>query len=135
MTLTAHRTVWIDAAVTTATALLMLAARGLLYPYFGLSSPLVLDLTAAAFIVYAVVIARVAARPVISRSALMTVAGANVAYVVASVAVLVAFWSQLQPVGRVLIIATAVAVETFAMLQFTAARLTVFSTPRSRHAG
>ena len=68
MILTAHRAVLIDAAATTATAVLMLAARGLLFPYFGLSSPLLLDVTAAAFIVYAVIIGRLAARPTISRS-------------------------------------------------------------------
>jgi hypothetical protein len=122
MILTAHRAVLIDAAATTATAVLMLATRGILFPYFGLSSPLLLDVTAAAFIVYAAIIGLVAARPAISRSALMTVAGANVGYVVASLAVLVMFWSQLHPVGRGLIVAVALAVEGFAMLQFAAAR-------------
>ena len=122
MTLTAHRAVLIDAAATTATALLMLAARGVLFPYFGLSSPLLLDLTAAAFIVYAVVIGRMTLRPDISRSALMTVAGANVAYVVVSLAVLMMFWGQLHPIGRGLIVAVALAVEGFAALQFMAAR-------------
>ena len=38
MNLTARHTVLIDAAATTATAILMLAARELLYPYFGLPS-------------------------------------------------------------------------------------------------
>lgn len=122
MTLTAHRALWIDAAATTATAVLMLVLRGLLFPYFGLSSPLLLDLTAGAFILYAVVIARVAARPVISRIALMTVAGANIGYVVASMTVLVTFWSELQPLGRGLIVVVALAVEAFAMLQVIAAR-------------
>ena len=122
MILTAHRAVLIDAAATTATAVSMLAARGILFPYFGLSSPLLLDVTAAAFIVYAGIIGLVAARPTISRSALMTVAGANVGYVVASLAVLVMFWSQMHPVGRGLIVAVALAVEAFAMLQFAAAR-------------
>lgn len=122
MILTAHRAVLIDAAATSVTALLMLAARGLLFPYFGLSSPLLLDLTAAAFIVYAAIIGLMAARPAISGSALMTIAGANVAYVVASLAVLVMFWSELHPIGRGLIVAVAVAVEGFATLQFMAAR-------------
>ena len=122
MILTAHRAVLIDAAATTATAVLMLAARGILFPYFGLSSPLLLDVAAAAFIVYAAIIGLVAARPAISRSALMTVAGANVLYVAASLAVLVTFWSQLHPVGRGLIVAVALAVEAFATLQYAAAR-------------
>ena len=122
MILTARRAVLIDAAATTATAVLMFAARGMLFPYFGLSSPLLLDLTAAAFIVYAAVIGLVAARPAISRGALVTVAGANVTFVVACTIVLVAFWSELHPVGRGLIVGVAFAVEGFAMLQFTTAR-------------
>ena len=122
MTLTAPSTLWIDAAATTATAVLMLALRSLLFPYFGLSSALPLDLVAAAFIVYAVVVARVAARPATSRVALMTVAGANIVYVVTSLALLATFWSQMHPIGRVLIVAVALAVELFAVLQITAAR-------------
>lgn len=122
MTLTAHHTVWLDAAATTATAILMLAARNLLSPYFGLTSPLLLDVTALAFIGYAAAIALVAKRPTISRAALMTIAAANVAYVVASAAILIAFWSQLAPIGRAMIVAVAIAVEAFATLQFAAAR-------------
>jgi hypothetical protein len=122
MILTARRTVVIDAAATTATAVLMLAARNLLYPYFGLTSPLLLDVTAAAFIAYAAAIGLVAWRPSISRPALLAIVGANVAYVIASFAVLVTFWSALHPVGRGLVIAIALAVELFATLQFTAAR-------------
>ena len=122
MILTAHRAVLIDAAATTTTAVVMLAARSILFPYFGLSSPLLLDVTAAAFLVYAAIIGLVAVRPAISRSALITIAGANVGYVVASLAVLVMFWSQLHPVGRGLIVAVALGVEAFAMLQFAAAR-------------
>jgi hypothetical protein len=122
MILTAHRAVLIDAAATAAAAALMFAVRPLLYPYFGLTSPMLLDVTAAAFIAYAAIIALAALRPVIPRGALMTIVGANVAYVAASLAVLVVFWSQLHPVGRGLIVAVALAVELFATLQFVAAR-------------
>jgi hypothetical protein len=122
MMLTAHRAVLIDAVATTATAVLMLAARNVLYPYFGLSSPLVLDIAAAAFVVYAAVIGLVAMRPIVTRQTLMTIAGANIGYVVASVAVLITFWSALHPAGRAMIVVIALAVEGFAMLQLTAAR-------------
>lgn len=122
MTLTAQRTVLIDAAATTATAVLLLAGRSLLYPYFGLTSPLLLDITAVAFILYAAILALAAKRPAMSRATLMTIVGANLAYVVASAAVLVMFWSALHPVGRAAIGAVAVAVELFASLQFAAAR-------------
>src|SRR4029450_3602169 len=122
MTLTAHRVIVIDAIATTTTAALMLATRGVLSPYFALKSPLLLDLTAAAFIVYAAVIGVIAARPAISRRALKAVASVNAASLVASPAVLVAFWSELRPVARWLIVAVAIAVEAFATMQFTAAR-------------
>ena len=122
MILSARHTIVIDAAATTATALLMLAARGILYPYFGLASPWLLDAAAAAFLVYAAVIGLAARRPEISKTTLRAIAAANVAYVIASTAVLVAFWPVLEPAGRVLIVGVALAVEGFAFLQFTAAR-------------
>ena len=122
MILTAHRAILIDAAATTATAVLMLAARNLLYPYFGLTSPLLVDVTAIAFIVYAAIIALAARPPIISRAALMTIVGANVGYIVASLAVLLMFWPRLHPVGRGLIVAVALVVEAFATLQYLAAR-------------
>ena len=125
MNLTAHTAIRLDAAATASTALLMFAARGVLYPYFGLASPLLLDVTAAAFIVYAAIIALVARQPVIARGALITIATANVAYVVASIVVLIALWNDLHVVGRALIFGVALAVEAFALLQFVAARRTM----------
>ena len=122
MILTAHRTVLIDAIATAASGVLMLAARGILYPLFGLTSPLLLDLTAVAFLVYAAAISVVAMRPVISRAALMTIVFANLADVVASLAVLITVWAHLDPIGRALIIAVTFVVEAFAALQFVAAR-------------
>ena len=124
MILTAHRTVLIDAIATAGSGVLMLAARGILYPFFGLTSSMLLDIVAVTFIAYAAAIAVVAARPVISRAALMTIVGVNVASVVASVAILIAFWADFHPVGRVLIAAVALIVEAFATLQFAAARRT-----------
>ena len=122
MNLTARHTLLIDAAATTATAVLMLAGRNLLYPYFGLTSPLLLDVTAIAFVVYAAVITMAARSSEVSRAAVLTTAAANVGYVLASAAVLIVFWSELLPVGRTLIIAVALAVEAFATLQFSAVR-------------
>lgn len=123
MKLTAHLAMLIDAAATTATALLMLAARSVLYPYFGLDSPLLLDITAVAFLAYAGIIALAARRPVISRTVLMATAAANAAYVVASIVALMMFWARLEPVGRGVIFVVALAVEAFAALQVAAARL------------
>lgn len=128
MTLTARHTLLIDATATAATALLMLAGRSLLYPYFGLASPLLLDLTAVAFLAYAAIIAFAARRDEVSRGTLLATAAANVGYVAASAVVLVMFWPELHTVGRALIVAIALAVEAFATLQFLAARRTTAST-------
>jgi hypothetical protein len=123
MNVTGKGIILIDAVASGSSGVLMLAARSILYPYFGLDSPFVLDVVAMGFIVYAATIVVPAIRnAVIPRTTLMTVAAANVLYVVASAAVLVAFWSELDPIGRVLIVAVAVIVEAFATLQFTAAR-------------
>lgn len=132
MILSARHAILIDAAATTATAALMLAARGFLYPYFGLASPQLLDIAAAAFIVYAAIIGVAAARADISRTTLTTIAGANVAYVIASMILLVTFWSALHPAGRALIVGVALAVEAFAFLQFTAAYRTAPNPPEPR---
>jgi hypothetical protein len=122
MILSARHAILIDAAATTVTAALMLAARGFLYPYFVLASPQLLDIAAAAFIVYAAIIGVAAARADISRTTLTTIAGANAACVIASLILLVMFWSVLHPAGRALLVIMALAVEGFALLQFTAAR-------------
>jgi hypothetical protein len=122
MNFTARHTLLIDAAATATTAVLMLAARGLLYPYFGLTSPVLLDIAAVAFIVYAAIVALLTRPAVISRATMLSIASANVGYVLASMAILVAFWPQLHPVGRALIFAVALVVEAFATLQYAAAR-------------
>ena len=132
MILSARHAMLIDAAATTATAVLMLVGRGFLYPYFGLDSPELLDIAATAFIVYAGIIGLAAARPDISRTTLVTIAGANVAYVVASMILLVMFWSVLEMAGRALIVGVALAVEAFAFLQFTAAYRTAPNPPEPR---
>ena len=124
MILTPHRTVLLDAIATAASGVLMLAARNILYPFFGLTSARLLDIVAVTFIAYAAAIAMVAARPAISRAVLMTIVGVNVASAVASVAILIAFWTELDPIGRGLIILVALIVEAFATLQFAAARRT-----------
>jgi hypothetical protein len=122
MTLTPHLALVIDAAATAATALLMLAARSMLYPYFGLQAPLLLDITAVAFLAYAGIIGMAARRPMISRTVLMTTAAANAVYVAASIVALMVFWSELEPIGRGLVFVVALAVEGFATLQLAAAR-------------
>jgi CHASE2 domain-containing sensor protein len=100
----------------------MLAGRSLLYPYFGLESPLVIDVAALAFLAYAAIVAFAARREAVSRTVVMTIAAANAGYVVGSAVMLLMFWPELQPVGRALIVIVAIAVEAFATLQFAAGR-------------
>lgn len=125
--MTSNRILQINATATAATGLAMLAARGFLPPLFGLASPMLLDLIAIFFLAYAAGLFYVAARPPVERGALLTFAAADTAWVVGSVLVLLMFWPQLTPIGRVLIIGVAIIVDAFAMLQFRAARFT----PRS----
>jgi hypothetical protein len=55
----------------------------------------------------------------------MTFTIADGVWVMASALLLVLFWAQLAPLGRILVIAAALVVEVFATLQFRAAgRLT-----------
>lgn len=121
--MTSNRILQINATATAATGVAMLAARGFLPPLFGLASPMLLDLTAIFFLVYAAVLFFVAARPQVERPALLAFAAADGAWVVGSVIALLMFWPQLTPIGRVLIIGVAIIVDAFAMLQFRAARL------------
>jgi hypothetical protein len=120
--MTSNRILQINATATAATGLAMLAARGFLPPLFGLASPMLLDLVAIFFIVYAAALFFFAARPQVERTALLAFAAADGAWVVGSVVALLLFWPQLTPIARVLIIAVAVIVDAFAMLQFRAAK-------------
>lgn len=122
--MTSNRILQINATATAVTGLAMLAARGILPPFFGLDSPLLLDLTAIFFLVYAGVLFLAASRSQVERPTLLAFAAADGAWVVGSAVVLLAFWAQLTPVGRVLIVGVAIVVDVFAMLQYRAARTT-----------
>jgi hypothetical protein len=118
--MTSNRILQINATATAATALAMLAARGVLPPLFGLGSPLLLDLIAIFFLAYAAGLFYFAARPRVERGALLTFAAADGAWVLGSAVVLLMFWPQLTPIARALIVAVAIVVDVFAMLQFRA---------------
>jgi hypothetical protein len=122
MNLTAHRIVLTNAAATAASGVLMLASRAMLYPYFGLGSPLLLDAIAIGFIAYAGIMLIAARQPMLSRATLLALAAADASWVVFSAGVLIVFWSALDPIGRAMIVAVALVVEAFATLQFAAAR-------------
>jgi hypothetical protein len=119
--MTPHRILQLNGVSTAACAVLMLAMRGLLYPLFGLETPLVIDLLAIGFIAYAAALLAAARRRPVSRGALFVFTVADVAYVAVSVIALLVFWSEMTPLARWLIVATALIVEVFATLQFRAA--------------
>jgi hypothetical protein len=119
--MTSHRILQLNAVSTAACALGMLAARGTLFPLFGLDAPLLLDLLAVGLLAYAASLAWVAHRRPVTRQALMAFTVADVLWVAASAIVLLLFWSQLGAVARFLVIAVALVVEVFATLQFRAA--------------
>jgi hypothetical protein len=120
--MTSNRILQINATATAATGLAMLAARGVLPPLFGLGSPLLLDLVAIFFLVYAAGLFYFGARPQVERPALLAFAAGDAAWVVGSAIVLLMFWPQLTPIGRAMIVAVAIVVDVFAMLQYRAAR-------------
>ncbi len=122
-----HRILQMNALSTGASAVGLLAARGSLYGLFGLSSPALLDALAAGLIGYAGAMLLAARRPQMSRTVLLAFTAADVAWVLASAAVLMIFWGQLTPLARLLVVAVAVVVEIFATLQFRAA-----GSPRGR---
>jgi hypothetical protein len=120
--MTSHRILQLNAVSTAACALMMFATRGFLHGLFGLDTPVLLDVLAAGFLVYAGALTLAAARQRVTYHALLAFTLADGLYVGASLVALLLFWNQLAPVARVLIIAVGLVVEIFATLQFRAAR-------------
>jgi hypothetical protein len=119
--MTSHRILQLNAASTAACAAAMLVARGQLHGFFGLQSPILLDILALGFLAYAAALGLAAHRRPVSRAALMFFTIADAIWVGASVVVLLLFWGQLTPIARLLVVAVGLVVEIFATLQFRAA--------------
>ena len=111
----------INASATAVTALAMLDLRSTLAPLFGLATPLLLDVTAVSFLIYAGALALAAARRPVAREALLAFAALDAAWVLFSALILVLFWTELTPIARALVLAVALIVEVFATLQYRAA--------------
>jgi hypothetical protein len=122
--MTSHRILQLNAVSTAASALVMFTTRGFLHTLFGLETPILLDVIAAGFLVYAAALAWAANRQPVGRHALMAFTVADGLWVAASAIVLMMFWAELAPLARLLIIAVGLVVEVFATLQFRAARST-----------
>lgn len=120
--MTAQRILQFNAVTTAACAIALLATRGVLYPWFGLGSPMLIDVVAVGFIAYAAVMLAASRRHPVDRQALLPFAIADWAWVGATAVVLLLYWNQLAPAGRVLLILVGLATDVFATLQFRAAR-------------
>jgi hypothetical protein len=120
--MTAQRILQFNAGTTLACAMAMIAARNVLYPWFGLDSPMAIDAVAIAFIAYAGAMFSASRRRPVERQALMPFAIADWTWVAASGLVLLLYWNQVAPAGRLLLIVVALAVDVFATVQFRVAR-------------
>ena len=116
-----HRILQLNAVATAACGVGMLATRGTLHSFFGLDTPILLDLVALGLLLYAGALAFAARRQPVTREVLMAFTVADGLWVVASAIVLLLFWGQLTAVARLLVIACALVVEVFATLQYRAA--------------
>ena len=119
--MTPNQILQLNAFTTAASAIGMLAFRGTLYRLFGADSPVLFDVIAVGLLLYAGALIVAARAPRVHRRALMAFTGADALWVAGSAIVLLLFWNQITPLARVLVIAAALIVDVFAMLQFRAA--------------
>lgn len=117
----ANRILQLNALITAASALVMIAARPYLYPLFGLSAPLWLDVATVVFLGYAAALLIACRRPAVPRPALWAFAIGDGACCVIGIGLLLIFWSELTPIARGLMALTALVVDVFAWAQFRAA--------------
>ena len=120
--MTANKLLQLNAVITAVSAVVMLLARPYLYPLFGLTSALWLDVATIVFIVYAAALVVAAKRPTVQRAALVAFTIGDSLCFLISLALLFAFWSDFTPLGRLLIALTGIVVDVFAMAQFRAAK-------------
>lgn len=128
--MTPHRILQLNALSTAACAAGMLVTRGTLYSLFGLGTPGLFDTLAVGLLAYAAALVAAARRQPVGRQTLMAFTIADAIWVAGSAVVLVLFWSRLEPLARVLIIAAALVVDGFATLQFRAAGAADTRSPR-----
>ena len=115
------RALTIDALMTGATALLLLLAAGVLARLLAVPEPL-LRYAGIALVPFVAFVAFVARRPAVPRATILAIIGLNVAWVAASVWLLLGGRIQPNPLGYAFIIAQAVAVALFAEIQYVGLR-------------
>ncbi|MFI6333023.1 hypothetical protein ACIBBG_32545 [Micromonospora chersina] len=112
-----------DAIGSGANGVVYLAAAAIFGRLFGLPAGLLYPV-GAFLVAFAAGLLFLASRPTVSRPAVAVVIAVNIAWVVASVELLVAGWFPLTTLGVALVIAQAVVVAGFAALQITGLRRT-----------
>jgi hypothetical protein len=108
----------LDAAVTGLNGAAYLVAAGPLADLFGLKAG-PLRAVGAFLLVFAAAVALIATRPSIPRAGVTFVIEANIAWVIASLAVAIFGWSSPETVGTIWIVLQAAVVAGFAALQFS----------------
>jgi hypothetical protein len=115
------RTLLLDAIATGATALLLLAAGGLLAGVLGLPQPL-LRYAGLLLIPFVALVAWAGTRERAPGHVVRTVIGANAVWVIASILLLLGGWVQPTALGYAFVIGQAVVVGVFAELQLMGLR-------------
>ena len=119
--MTSNRILQLNAIATAGCALGMFLTRNVLFPLFGATGPLLFDALAVGLLGYAAALWVSARQPHVDRNALIAFTVVDSLWVAGSAVVLLLFWDQFAPIARVLVIAVAIVVDVFAMLQFRAA--------------
>jgi hypothetical protein len=128
--MTPHRILLLNGISTAACAIGMLLTRGMLFREFGLQTPRLLDAVAVGLLAYAVALVVAARRDTVERPIMLAFTAADAAWVAGSAILLTICWAELTPLARFLVIAVALAVDLFAMLQFRAAGTLTHSSAR-----
>jgi Na+(H+)/acetate symporter ActP len=89
-----------------------------------------LDIVAWGLLAYAGALVSAARRENIERTRMLAFTVADAAWVAGSVVLLTVYWNELTTLARFLVIAVALAVDLFAMLQFRAAGTLPYVGPR-----
>jgi hypothetical protein len=110
-----------DAIISGATGLLMLAGASVLTSWLGVPAPL-MRYAGLILLPFAAMVLYLARTPLVSRAGVRLVIALNVAWVAASILVLVAGWIEPTTLGMAFVIFQAVVVAGFAELQYTGLR-------------
>ena len=116
-----RRALLLDAAISGATGVLLILDAGLLQRVLGLPSTL-LHYAGLALIPFAALLVHLARRERLSSSSVRAVIAGNAAWVVASLAVLLAGWIEPNRLGTAFVVAQALAVAVLAEIEYAGLR-------------